>query len=361
MHLATLEAHHLRGLIAMAVAYNVNDAGQIIPFTPTEVAQMELQTYDIRQGGFPTHTRDSNGCTLKATYFCRYEYLERAICYMLGAAKSWDDSGDLKISRLIPQTWPGKPQIAAIRLDSATGHQFTQDNDAPDELLTPEYNYAKLAFTFQQLPYSLLEDDVTTDQIETYVQVMPSTSDISYLGLPGGTMAYNVEGGVWGPPPVGAIPFSKPIPYPLGFPVPTLTISRKWHRVPLDCWGPGTPLFQRVYGDVPTGKKPFAGTVNAETFLGFEPGYLLFLGTEEELEYDPLGDVLSWTLTHRWQAKTLAPHLWLYFFSSVASEAGSQGWYLATKRGADWSEISLLPDETGLFNVRQHALLFRTY
>lgn len=343
----------------MSAAYFQNDDGSIRDFTDAEIAEMEIETYDIEHGGFPTHTRGPDGATLKATYFCKYDMFERFHCYMIGAAKDYTDSGTQRISRMLPQTWPGKPQIAAIKLDSATGHNFVADTD-DDDLKVPTYTHMKCVFTFQQLPYALREDaEVMASGAEKnrYVQVMPSKGETSYLGLPGGIMEYNVNGGAAGPPPT-PVPHTKPIPYPLGFPVPTLTISRKWHRVPLACWGEGTPLFARVYGDQANGKKPFVGTVNVDTLFGYPAGYLLYLGVEEEIEYDSLGDATAWTLTHTWKAATLAPHLFLYFFSSLAADAAANAWYLATKRGASWSTIETIPDETGLFNGRQHALLW---
>ncbi len=244
-----------------------------------------------------------------------------------------------------------------MKVDNANGHKFVADDD--EELKVPTYTHMKTVLTFQQLPYSLADDaDVGQDERGRYVQVMPSVSEISYLSLPGGIMEYIVDGGVAGPPATPR-PHTVPVPYPIGMPVPTLTIKRKWHRVPLNCWGPGTALYTRVFGDAELNKKPFAGTVNAESMFGYPPGYLLYLGIEESIEFDPLGDELCWSLTHTWSAKTLAPHTWLYFFSTLAADASANGWYYAAKRGSTYSTVALMPDETGLFNSRQHHLLFQ--
>jgi hypothetical protein len=343
----------------MAVAYFVNSDGSIRDFTPAEIAAIGIETYDIDHGGFPTHTRGPDGGTLKATYFINYNMFERFVCYMLGACKSFTDgSGNFRISRMLPQTWPGKPQIAAVKIDSATGHQFDTDNS--DELLVPTYNFMKVVITFQQLPYSLKSDaDTVQDESQRYFQVMPSTSDVQMLSLPGGVMRYATSGG-------GTLIDEKQIPYGVGFPIPTITISRKMHRIPIDCWGPGSILYTRVFGNVPAGVKPWAGSYNVDVLFpttgpggdgGYPQGYALFFAIEEELEFDPPSDDLVWSLTLKWQIKTIAPHPYLYFYSTAAAESALNGWYLAIKVGASWSDLATLPDETGLFNGRQHAKL----
>ncbi|MBA4192591.1 MAG: hypothetical protein C0467_31875 [Planctomycetaceae bacterium] len=347
----------------MAVAYYENDNGSIRDFDNTEVAAMEIETTDVRQGGFPTFTCGPDGTTIKATYFCKFDEFERFKAYMVGAAKMYFNAGSRRISRMLPQTWPNKPKIACIKVDEAHGHKLI--GEETDGIPVPTYERMRVVFTFQQLPYALREDaDVLTSgaELNRYVQVMPSVSEVQYLSLPGGVMQYTVEGGTAASPPTPAspVPHTKPIPYGLGMPIPTITISRKWHRVPIDCWGEGTPLFARVYGDYEIDEKPYVGTVNMTTLFGYPPGYLLYLGVEEEVEYDPLGDELCWSLTHKWSARTLAPHNWLYFFSTLSADAGSNGWYLATKRGGTYALQTDLPDETSLFNVRDHSLLFNT-
>lgn len=339
-------------------AYFTNGDGSIRDFTTAEIDAMEIETYDIEEGGFPTHTAGPDGVTIKATYFCKYSLFDRFQCYMTGAATDYLDGGDLKISRMLPQRWPGKVSVACVRIDSATGHQFIADDGTG--LLVPTYEKMKCALTFQQLPFDMDHDVSTTNERNRYVQVMPSVSEVQYLNLPGGAMCYVVSGGVDGPPAT-PVPHKRAIPYGIGYPIPTSTIGRKWHRVPKDCWGPGTPLHQRVFGNIQSGTKPWVGTCNVETMLGYPPGFLLYLGPEEEIGWDPVEDDLCWTLTHKWLARTVAPHNWMYFFSTLDADAAANGWYLAVKKGGTYSTIELLPDETGLFNSRQHELLFRTY
>lgn len=336
----------------MSEAFFRNANGQIRDFTQAEIDEIEIETFDIEDGGFPTHTASpSQGVTTKATYFCKYEMYDRFKAYYLGAAGTWDDAGSLKITRMLPQRWPDKPRIAFVSVDSANGHKFLADES--EALKVPTYERMKVVLTLQSMPYDFLSDADTTSEKDRYVQVMPSTAEISYLNLPGGSMVYKPE--------AGGVPDDVPIPYGIGFPVATLNISRKWHRVPWDCWGEGSPLHQRVYGNIQAGTKGWVGTCNVDELFGYPAGYLLYIGTEEEIDYDPLGDDLCWNLTHKWIARVASPHNWLYFWSSKAADASKNGWYLAVKKGASYSTIELLPDETGLFNTRQHNLLFRTY
>jgi hypothetical protein len=341
--------------MSQAQAYFTNEDGSIRPYTEAEIDAIEIETLGIRDGSSPTHSRRVDASTSQYQYLINPDYLDRFVAYMLGAVVQYlPNVGSYKLSRLLPQRVPDKPKFAFTELNSATGHQFYTDQPRGETVpITPGYTKLKCTVTAQMLPFDLYDDADITDESDRYVQTLPSQNEVSYLNLPGGIMRYKTVSGGAGKPN------NVRIPYNIGFPVPTSTISRKWIRIPFESWGPGTILFNRVFGDVYEGELPFCGSVNKYEFLGYPPGYLLYLGVEEELQMDPLGEALAWNLTHKWQAAHLAPHNWKYFFSSVDSDASAQGWYFVAKDDASsYYPPGSVPDNTSLFNEKDHSLLF---
>ena len=341
-------------------AYFTNPDGSIRPFTSDEIAAIGIESYGIRQGEHPTHSREVDASTIETQYLINGDpfgsdaNFERFVAYMLGASTTYIDTGTgrMQISRLMPQTWPGKPQFAAVKIPRAIGHKFLNDDVTSETYPIPTYDKRKVTVIYQHMPFALIDDTHTTAEYLRYTQTMPAQHEVSYLNLPGGVMRFFKNG--------GGGPSDKPIPYSVGFPVPMSTITRKWIRVPFEAWGDQSTaaLYGRVYGNYETGEKPYTGTVNNATFLNYPPGYMLYLGVEEELQLDPLGDSLCWNLSHKWLISHLAPHTWKYYFSVVAADAGNNGWYFTAKDGSGFFTTATLPDDTALFNARDHSDLF---
>jgi len=320
---------------------------------------MEIETTDVRQGNHPTHRRRFDSSSVTRTFFCKYDKFEDFCIWALGAAVMYNDVGygfD-RISRLLPQTWPSRPYLAATAIESATG--FGQVSGEDDDGV-PIYPKMRVVVEYQHMPFGLVSDaSIGLEEWERYTQTLPSQNDVSYLNLPGGIMKYLRPEGAGGGDPHGT-----PVPYSIGMPQPTSIIRRKWCRIPWDAWGPGTTLFTRIYGDRAAGQTPFVGTLNNATlFDGYAPGSLLFLGVEEEPRLDPTaqtGDVgLSWDLTYSWMFKPVANHNMLYYFTpDGVAFPGLNGWY-SVANTLTYQTISATTDNTSLFNVRDHELLFR--
>lgn len=340
----------------MGLKYNAD--GSIRDFTQAEIDAMEIKTAGIRDGTHPTHSRGMNSSTATRQYFVNGDpdILDDAIAYFLGGSVQYTTSGGvLKISRLMPQTFPNKPSFAAIAIESITGAGGAGiDND--DDL--PEYPKMRMTVRYEHVPFTLKSDTNTTLETERYVQTMPASSDVSYLTLPGGTLNYIVEGGS------GTVsggdgtprPHLIPIPYTIGRPEGQSTRSFKWLRVPWEVWQPGSTIFNRVFGDYENSREPFIGTVNSYPLYSIPAGQLLYLGVEEELVTDPLGDALCWHLTHKFLHKP-RNHNWLYFNDAFDASSNAAGYYLAG-RGTTYYTTENLPDNTALFNARDHRLLF---
>jgi hypothetical protein len=337
-------------------AYFENANGSIREFTEDEIAAMEIETLGVRDGSHPTHTRDVNASTVEAEYLVKFSKFEEFFAFMLGAQKLYTD-GVQKISRLPPQRWPRTygsedDSFVAVKIPRATGHKIFGDNVLETNFPIPEYTHMRVSVLFQHCPFDIETDADTTVETQRYVQTLPSQHETSYLTLPCGVMQYKTAG--------GGAPHGNQIPYNIGFPIPQSTISRKWIRLPFGAWGPGTTLFNRVNGDQVAGTKPYVGSVNLTAFMGYPAGHLLYLGLEEELQLDPLGEDFSWNLTHKWLVKYYAPHTWFYFHPIAAADAALAGWYYAAKTGAAHrATVATMLDDESLFHAREHANLFK--
>ena len=336
-------------------AYFTNANGSIREFTEGEIAAMEIETLGVRDGSHPTHTRDVNSSTVEAEYLIKSTKFEEFCAFMLGAQKLYTD-GVVKLSRLPPQRWPrtygsDDDSFVAVKVPRATGHQITGDDVLTGDFPVPEYNRMRVSVLFQHCPFDVEADADVTVETQRYVQTLPSQHNTNYISLPAGVMKYQKSG--------GGGPTGQQVPYGIGFPVPESIISRKWIRLPFAAWGPGTTLFNRVHGDTAAGTKPYVGTINRTAFLGYPAGHLLYLGPEEELQLDPLGDAFCWNLTHKWLVKYYAPHTWFYYHPTAAAYAADAGWYYCAKVGQTFESVADMDDGDSLFDAKEHADLFK--
>ena len=341
--------------------------GQIRAFTPAEVAAMDIAARGVRDGSHPTQTRTISSSTVRRVWFCAGPYFESFAAWLLGGQCTWTDGSvsppQLRVSRLLPQTFPGKPQLVATQITSAKGARGVgiQDKDG-----VPLYPGLEVEALYEQVAYKLLTDaQVLSDPLGEggrFLEQLPSTSDNKYLNLPGGTLVYKTAD--------GSLPSNINIPYNIGVIEPTSTIRYKWCRLPFSAWGPGTPLYTRVFGADDGTSLPFAGTINSVKLLGRPPGTMKFLGVEEELLKDPLagfpGDPdmgLCWDLTYSWET-THHPGGWNAFFFSQTdpTKTKATGYYSAVRSGtppAPYTAPGQNADGDALWNARDHNLLFR--
>jgi hypothetical protein len=332
--------------------------GSLRPFTADEVAEMEIYTRGVVDGSHPTHSREYGQSTVTRELRCRFDQFERFNCYMLGASVTYYDeiAGATRISRLLPQRDPEVPEFVATKLTSAKGAGGPGIDD-PELNYYPSYPYMDCTYQFEHVPFEVRADDEITEEYQRWLVRLPAQPDVQYLTLPGGVMHFLRKPT---DPDPGAMPTGRPVPYNIGFPHATEIVAYKWVRVPYEVWlGPGSPIWDRVHGNIAAGKRPYVGTINSHEILGYAPGTLLFLGVEEELKRDPLGAGFSWDLTFRWQWDGYGHHQ-KYFFESGTTTSGANGWYLVTRTtNTTWYDVPSLPDDTGIFNVRDHRWLFR--
>lgn len=326
-----------------------NSDGSLRAFTPEEVDALEIETRGVRDGSHPTHVRGVNSSTIRQAYFCDFDMFEDAVAYWLGGAVTWIDSTfTRRLSRIMPQRFPGLPNFAFTKIESATGHKFIEDDDDG----VPRYEKMEVVLTAEHLPFDLAEDEDTGSETFRYWQRLPSQNSADYLTMPGGVQHYLRPDGVGAGNPR---PHKIPIPYSIGFTTPKSIIRRKWNRVPATAYYPGSGLFKRIWGDPVTGARPWVGAVNSNVFENYERWTLLFLGAEEEYDRDQLGDRFCWNLTYSWLYDPNG-HLNKYYFETdPAVMAGNyNGWYF-TGKGDLWynqNDIVPLPDDYSLHPER---------
>ncbi|MBA4191320.1 MAG: hypothetical protein C0467_25335 [Planctomycetaceae bacterium] len=333
-------------------AFFLNEDGSFRPFTTEEVEEIEIETLGIEDGSHPRHSREVNQNTVACEYLINANYFERFCAFMLGGAKTYDDSGTTRLSRLMPQRWPSKPKFGAVKIPQTTNHVFESDDVASADFPIPTHQGMKVPVLFQQMPFEMYDDLEPTGSInETrrYLQTMPSQSQVDYLTLPGGIMRFTQETGT-------VIPYNKTIPHNVGKPLVQAVVSKKWHRIPYNAWGEGSPLYTRVHGSSDGETLPFLGTFNNAIFMGYEPGVLLLIGVDEEVILDQAGDEIAYNLTYKWLRKTPG-HNHFYFYPTDGT-GDNAGWYYVSSDGT-WSDYTSVPDNSSLFSGRNHYELFR--
>ncbi len=321
--------------------------GTLRTYTDDEVAAMQIRRVGVKDGAHPTHRRRPDDCTITRDYFCAYEELESFLCHMLGYAIIYTDGGgNKKLSRLLPQFYPGLPQVRAVGLEEARGHRFTGemvDDDSGDPDL-PEYDAWRCRITYQHCPYDLIDDVDISSEHRRYVVELPSTVQSDYITMPGGILKYvSSPGG----------PDGKGIQHSVGIVNTALQIKKKWLKVPYEAWREGSELRKRVFGDIELGNDPWLGTINGSQIFGYAPGQLLLTGVEDQLEFDPIAKERFWNLTYTWLARSVS-HNWFYFYDPTGA---ASGWYFVSNNGTSYPATSQ-PDGVSVFNARDHLGLF---
>jgi hypothetical protein len=335
--------------------------GQCVAFDATEITNMEIETLGVRQQSHPTETRELGTNTMRREFLVawvqRYNFIE--LC--LGNCAIWDDSGTLKLSRLLPDDKYGRsptnPEVIATKVDEMTGFGQCIGEDADG---MPEYPQSRVKIFYEHVPFKLLLDADITTELDRYVippGLIEQQTEAEYTTMPGGFLHYIREDESGNP--VGATPHMKPIPFNVGFVTPTQQRTVRWVNLPEDAWGPGSVLHERVFegdGD----DRPFIGTINKEAFVitgatGYPMGTMLFEAVKEKLYRSPLAEGWRWDLEFVFRYRPQGWN-WLRYFAGDAVGADN-GIYLAGKGDTHYFSDTL-PDDYALYDARDHNKLF---
>lgn len=340
----------------------IDVSGQCIPFTPTEIDAMEIESIGVRDMSHPTESRELGTNTMRRSWKVKWGERYRFIELCLGNCALWDDSGTTRLSRLLPDDLYGRhpdfPEIVATKVESIRGigkpEEITDDMD-PDYNAMPYYPFARVEVFYEHLPFELKDDEDTTSELERYV-IPPGLSesgiDSDYTTLPGGFLHYIRETGT-------TSPHLKPIPQNVGFITPTQQRIIRWVNLPKEAWGPGTTLHQRAFegdGD----DVPFVGTVNKEEIIitgdsGYPMGTMLLEAVKERLYRSPLGIGWRWDLDFHFRYRPMGWN-WLRFFEGDAAGTGNGVYFVG--KGTTHHYSDTLPDNESIYNARDHNLMF---
>lgn len=327
-------------------AARIDADGSLIAHTAGEVAAFGMRTRGIRDGTSPKYTYNPEATTKTVSHFIEPDQLDSFICWLLGAAKTYFDVGNAKtqLSRLMPQVWPGTTHCVAMDAQ-VKGFKFLQDDNS-GAFPVPNHQYLEVEANYRTVPFDLDGDGGgTTNERFRYVETKTATAQGEYLTLPGyaGYKYLTFD---------GSPPHGKPIPYNIGRIITSGKIVRKWWRVPKDAIQYPSALHKRIWGNPDTGDRGYIGTVNKYTIHGFKPGMLLFETPELERTFDAVSDDWCYNVTYTWK---VIPDLVNHLFSPASN--GTPGFYLAGL-GNTWYAPGSVPDDTALYNERDHRLLY---
>jgi hypothetical protein len=101
----------------------LNADGSLREFTLPEVANFGLDTRGIRQDGYPHRQGDQTQETLQHRCYVEPSTIDDAVCYMLGATKSYVSAldGRLHLSRNMPISYPFKAWLTTVAFCGSPG------------------------------------------------------------------------------------------------------------------------------------------------------------------------------------------------------------------------------------------------
>jgi hypothetical protein len=330
-------------------------------YTPSEFSLIDLRRRGVSGEG--EHTLEQlgpDGCGTPRLFSCRWEERYAAALVLVGYAKRYEDAFMReRISRLMPDVYAitGDQRWACTKVRLSPYRYTGTISPILEGLDAPDFERCDIEATYEQVPYYLFEDVLTTfdNEFSRYV-IYPGypgaeiTSESQYVTLPGGTLKYLNAGNV--------VPAGTPVPHSYGFPETYTNLTYVWRRVPFELWGAGTDLTNRVKGTA--GVRGMIGSVNLTTFDGHPPLSLQLRAVEEKLLPDPMFGY-SWDIVYKLnKAEKLEGHLGFYFHS-VRAAAGNPGYYQVGRS----SLVTNLPipaaslgDNDSLFHAREFAELF---
>lgn len=348
--------------------------------------QSEIDYWNVRERGPKSHespreTFEVDQSTCERVFLVNWPDRYKFIRYMLGYAQTWDDSGTTRLSRLLPYKHRDLPDLVATKVTSVVGHRWTWYAETVDENDTdyrndearhhkhPDYRFktdqfnvyddAEITVLFEHVEYDRVEDaaiaDVGYNEMMRYVSRGDVTPSGEALQLPGAVFNYTTEDAT-------SVPHGIKIPFNCAKILPQEKFVLTWKRLPEDVWTPDSTLYRRIYiGDAvgdPLGvaKVPYIGTVNRKNFYGRPKGTVLFESVRPLLKKSPLGVGLEWDLEFTFVYK---PEGWLnlYYFG-LGDNSAYNGYYFVRAQGGTIYTPDVLGDDIGLYNTRDHNLLF---
>jgi hypothetical protein len=330
--------------------YIINPDGSLREFTDAEVEEMGLDTRGIRDGASPRRQGDQTQETVNHRCFVNQDYLDAAMAYMLGATKEYISplDGNLHLSRNMPAPYPLWDWLRGSALTSSTGHKFESDFGVGSgyKFNRPVYLKDETEWTFQTMPFNLATDAEVTaaDNYEgiRYVQTLPTQQFSEYLTFPGLGLKYTKNG--------GGGPQGREVGFNNGFPILASIISKKWYRIPKQCWGRDSNLYTKLFGDPDSQVTGLVGTINKYPIFGFPAGTMLLLTPEEEIVFDQASSEYCYNIIYKWKFNPFGHNHLLFFDRGPTTFTG----FYPVSNDAVYYTTATLPDGKSIFNARDH-------
>lgn len=345
-------------------------------YSQGQIDAMEIEELGVRDGASPNITFDRSGSIatrrFRVAWPARYDFCR----FMLGDVSFWIDGVEKKLTRLVPQKLPTPPDLVAAGrgldrfvatklAEPIRGYKWVGNDPEPD---ATEYVYtdgtinrflkADVTVQYEKTSWEALPDaGIEEGEWERYTQLLEggeATPD--YLTQPAATQYYLVEGGTaLNTPP----PHLVPVPFPTGIVDPTVRFRLRWLRIPGTEFGPGTVLWDRLFGT--DSERPYIGSVNKTTWKYIPAGRLML----ETLRwtYDPsvLADgSMTWDIDFGFAVKPNGGWNKSPYFPNTAgfAAAGNQFNKFLVGRGNTWYATGSIPDGFSNYAEREFADLF---
>lgn len=277
--------------------------------------------------------------------------------YVLGCSDVWDDAGTLKLSRLLPRTFPGVDWLVATKCVSmvpfCSGQDWEEGEVDREWDGVATFDKAAVEFLYEQVPYKLREDGDTSSELDRYIEQPAGNPEpaADALQLPGGMMKYTEVTGVT---PAASVIAGTPIPFGLNKIVPMEKFRATWHRLPFeDIWNDESPLYQRIYGVSEGDDVPFFGAVNTVEIFGKPIGTVCLTGVFPIVRRGIDGN-RELDLTFEF---TYKPSGWNWCFGARANDLANNAWYPATFSGT-YTTAADVDDNDSIHNGRDLNELF---
>lgn len=346
---------------------HVDGDNKIIPYTAGERATMNVRTFRVRDGSHPTETRTQGEVTMTRTFLCAWAERFNFVNCVLGDSQLWLDTSVepnvYKLVRVLPdEEWGRHPTDTQIMATGApTIRGLGAGTDDADGM--PEYVDAEVEVEYEFFPFQVGSQNSPPAQqeLDRFVWLGDSTrSEAEVFGpMPGGALKATSE--------AGAGFHGRPAPYGFSISRPIERFTIHWHYLPWELVSSGGALFERLYFGDETEEPfvPYIGTVNAEEidFASFGRRYRAGTLLLESVELTKVRSHLAEDGTAGLRAKVgfnyaFAPRGWLDLFMYDPGTPANSGYYRMSADGTFYA-VADMPDNTGLFNTRDHNNLFK--
>jgi hypothetical protein len=360
----------------------VHEDGYLREFTDEEIADMRIRTFRVRDGDHPTEVLKPDERSMVRTFLVDWQLRYAAVELILGNEKMYNHfldppantMAERRLSRLLPHRLYGRHpeaarrQIMATEVVSMKGHgagiddrYAEEDADEGDLTRMPEYTDAVIEVRYEHHPFEVGSANApkVVAEMDKYVQLDGSVSGENEIfgPIPGNVLRAARDGG-------GGFS-GTPMPYGFSISRAVEKLTLVHHKLPYECVTDLGALQKRLNlgdPDDAQGMRPYRGTVNSHAMefgsfgRSFPAGTMLLDRTEFRTLRSPHAEEGTIGLRASvYYYYVFCPTGWLDLYMYDPNGANT-GYYQAGD--GTFYAVADMPDDTGLYNVRDHRKLF---